>query len=240
MSSASSRLTVPPADAKLANALMFGISTLSTTKRFSSGLPPRTMRSLRKSFDADHDAGKRLHVARHVLQGAGALEDLARRHEKARVLHLLGRLERRRGHRDRLLKVLHLGQRHLDGPVQPGTDVHLVAGEGQAFEGQNLEPIRSGAQLADAEPPRASLVAQEAVSRAHTRTPSAGRPAASTTTPVMAPTAVVSCAAAEAATTASTMALSAGTGTRKKAPAGEYGHHAMCPPRRTSSRWYAV
>ena len=43
--------------------------------------------------------------------------------------------------------------------------------------------------------PRASLVAQEAVSRAHTRTPSAGWPAAFTTTPLMAPTPVVSCAA---------------------------------------------
>ena len=43
------RLTVPPAEEKFANALMFGISTLSTMNRFSSGLPPRTMRSLRKS-----------------------------------------------------------------------------------------------------------------------------------------------------------------------------------------------
>ena len=49
-SSASSRLTVPPADAKLAKALMLGISTLSTTNRFSRGLPPRTMMSLRKSL----------------------------------------------------------------------------------------------------------------------------------------------------------------------------------------------
>ena len=42
--------------------------------------------------------------------------------------------------------------------------------------------------------PWASLVAHEAVSRAHTRTPSAGWPAAFTTTPLMAPTPVVSCA----------------------------------------------
>ena len=44
------RLTVPPADAKFAKALMLGISTLSTTNRFSRGLPPRTMMSLRKSL----------------------------------------------------------------------------------------------------------------------------------------------------------------------------------------------
>ena len=48
--------------------------------------------------------------------------------------------------------------------------------------------------------PRASLVAQEEVSRAHTRTPWAGSPAAFTTTPLMAPTPVVSCAAADVAT----------------------------------------
>ena len=59
--------------------------------------------------------------------------------------------------------------------------------------------------------PRASLVAQAAVSRAHTRTPSAGWPAASTTTPVMAPTPVVSCAAAAGATSVTTTALSAAT-----------------------------
>ena len=52
--------------------------------------------------------------------------------------------------------------------------------------------------------PRASLVAQEAVSRAHTRTPSAGWPAAFTTTPLMAPTPVVSCAAAGVPTRVST------------------------------------
>ena len=44
---------------------------------------------------ADHHARQALHVARHVLQGRGALEDLARLHQEARVLHLLGRLERR-------------------------------------------------------------------------------------------------------------------------------------------------
>jgi hypothetical protein len=42
-------LTVPPADAKFANVLMFGISMLSTMYRFSRGLPPRTMMSFRKS-----------------------------------------------------------------------------------------------------------------------------------------------------------------------------------------------
>ena len=41
---------VPPAEAKLAKALMLGISMLSTMKRFSRGLPPRTMMSLRKSL----------------------------------------------------------------------------------------------------------------------------------------------------------------------------------------------
>ena len=41
---------MPPADAKFAKALMLGISTLSTTNRFSRGLPPRTMMSLRKSL----------------------------------------------------------------------------------------------------------------------------------------------------------------------------------------------
>ena len=91
---------------------------------------------------ADHDARQALHVARHVLQGRRALEDLARLHQKARVLHRLGRLEGRRGHRDRLLEVLRRGQRDFDGAVQPGTYVHLVAGERQAFEGQNLQPIR--------------------------------------------------------------------------------------------------
>ena len=141
---------MPPADAKLAKALMLGISTLSTTNRFSSGLPPRTMMSLRKSLVPIDDARQALDVARHVLQGRRALEDLARLHQKARVLHRLGRLERRRGHRDRLLEVLRRGQRDLHGAVQPGADVHLVAGEGQAFEGQNLQPIPSRAQLADA------------------------------------------------------------------------------------------
>src|SRR5262245_37594668 len=47
----STMLTVPPADAKLEKVLMFGTSTLSMMKRFSSGLPPRTMMSLRKSSD---------------------------------------------------------------------------------------------------------------------------------------------------------------------------------------------
>jgi hypothetical protein len=35
-------------------------------------------------------------------------------------------------------------------PSQPGADVHLVAGEGQAFEEQNLQSIPSRAQRADA------------------------------------------------------------------------------------------
>ena len=41
---------MPPADAKFAKELMLGISTLSTRNRFSRGLPPRTMMSLRKSL----------------------------------------------------------------------------------------------------------------------------------------------------------------------------------------------
>ena len=52
-------------------------------------------------------------------------------------------------------------------------------------------------------------MAHEAVSRAHTRTPSADWPAAFTTTPMTAPTPVVSCAAADVATTAHTTAVSA-------------------------------
>ena len=74
--------------------------------------------------------------------------------------------------------------------------------------------------------PRASLVAQEAVSRAHTRTPSAGWPAAFTTTPLMAPTPVVSCAAAETATRISMTAVNEYTGVTP-----------MRPPMRTSSCW---
>ena len=103
-----------------------------------------------KVVGADHDARQGLHVARHVLQGGGALEDLARLHQEPRVLDGLGRLERRRGHRDRLLEVLHRGQRDFYGAVLPGADVHQVAGEGQAGEGQNLQPISARAQVADA------------------------------------------------------------------------------------------
>ena len=61
---------------------------------------------------------------------------------------------------------------------------------------------------------RASLVAHEAVSRAHTRTPAAGWPAASTTTPLIAPTPVVSCAAADAETRVSAVVIPAATRAR--------------------------
>ena len=61
--------------------------------------------------------------------------------------------------------------------------------------------------------PRASLVAQDGgVEGAHAHPLCRSGPAASTTTPLMAPTPVVSCAAASVATSASTTAMSAGTG----------------------------
>ena len=190
---------------------------------------------------ADHDAGQALDVARHVLQGRRALEDFARRHQKARVLHRLGRLERRRGHRDRLLKVLRRGQRDFHGAVQPGTDVHLVAGEGQAFEGQNLQPIRSGAQLADAK--HAAGVAGGARggvegAHAHPLCRLAGR---------------VHHDAPDGAHAGGVLRRRGGgdecqhdgaecrnSGSERRQQAGAHGHHAMCPPRRTSSCWYAV
>ena len=77
-----------------------------------------------KVVGADHDARQGLHVARHVLQGGGALEDLARLHQEARVLHLFGRPEGRRGHRDGLLEAFDRGQRDFDGAVQTGAHVH--------------------------------------------------------------------------------------------------------------------
>ena len=83
---------MPPADAKLAKALMLGISTLSTTNRFSRAAAADDD-VVAEVVGADHDARQALHVARHVLQGRGALEDLARLHQEARVLHRLGRLD---------------------------------------------------------------------------------------------------------------------------------------------------
>ncbi len=117
---------------------------------------------------ADHHARQALHVARHVLQSRGALEDLAGLHQEARVLHLLGRLEGRRGHGDGLLEVLHRGQRDFHRAVQPGAHVHRVAGERQARERQDLQAIGARTQLADAK--RAPGVAggtRGGVERAH-------------------------------------------------------------------------
>ena len=99
---------------------------------------------------ADDDARQALHVARHVLQGRGALEDLARLHQEARVLHLFRRLEGGRGHGDGLLEVLHRGQRDVHVAVQPGAHVHRIAGERQARERQDLQAIGARTQLADA------------------------------------------------------------------------------------------
>ena len=97
----------------------------------------------------DDDARQTLHVARHVLQGSGALEDLAWGHQKPRVLHRLGRPELRRRHGHRLLEVGCRGQRDLHGAVEPGAHIHGVAGEGQTGEGQNLQPVSSGTQITD-------------------------------------------------------------------------------------------
>ena len=98
---------------------------------------------------ADDHPRQSLHVARHVLQGRGALEDLPRLHQEARVLHLVGLPEHRRAHGDRLLEVLRLGQRDLHGAVQPGTHVDGIAGERQALERQDLEAIGARTQIAD-------------------------------------------------------------------------------------------
>ena len=103
-----------------------------------------------KVVGADHHTGQALHVARHVLQGRGALENLARRHQKARVLHLRRRLKRRGRHGDRLLDVLHPGQRDLHGALQPGAHIHRSACKGQALERQNLKAIRARTQAVDA------------------------------------------------------------------------------------------
>ena len=43
-----------------------------------------------------------------------------------------------------------LGQRDLDGAVEPGAHVHGIARERQAVERQDLQPIRARPQLADA------------------------------------------------------------------------------------------
>ena len=72
-----------------------------------------------KVVGADHDARQGLHVARHVLQGGGALEDLARLHQEARVLHLFRRLEGRRGHRDGLLEASTAGSVISTVPSSP-------------------------------------------------------------------------------------------------------------------------
>ena len=141
---------MPPADAKFANALMLGISTLSTTNRFSRGLPPRTMMSLRKSLVPITTPGRRLHVARHVLQGGGALEDLARLHQEARVLHLFRRPEGWSSDRHGLLEAVDRGQRDFHGAVETGAHVHGIARERQARERQDLQAIGARAQLADA------------------------------------------------------------------------------------------
>jgi hypothetical protein len=85
------------------------------------------------------------------LQGRGALEDLSRLHQEAGVLHLLGLPEGRRGHGDRLLEVLRLGQRDVHCAVQSGAHVHRIAGERQALERQDLEAIGTRTQLADTE-----------------------------------------------------------------------------------------
>ena len=58
--------------------------------------------------------------------------------------------------------------------------------------------------------PRASLMAHEGVSSAHTRTAATGWPAAFTTTPLMAPTPVVSCATADVETSARRVAVITG------------------------------
>ena len=99
---------------------------------------------------ANHHAGQALHVARHVLQGRGALEDLARLHQEAGVLHLVRRLEGGGGDRDGLLEAFDLGQRDLHGAVETGAHVHRIAGEGQALERQDLQAVRARTQVADA------------------------------------------------------------------------------------------
>jgi hypothetical protein len=103
----SGRLTVPPADAKFAKALMLGISTLPTTNRFSRGLPPRTMMSLRKSLEPMTTPGRACTERDTSCRAAALFEDLSRLHQEARVLHLFRRPEGGRGHGDGLLEVLH-------------------------------------------------------------------------------------------------------------------------------------
>ena len=100
---------------------------------------------------ADCHARQALHVAGHVLQSTGALEDFTRLHDEARVLHLSRRLKRRGRHGDGLLHALHSGEGDFHGAVQPGAHVHRVAGERQTLERQNLQPIGVRTQFADTE-----------------------------------------------------------------------------------------
>jgi len=86
ISSESRMLTVPPAQAKLAKLVMLGLSTSTTTKRFSSGLPPHTLISVRKSLDPAREARQRLHIARNILQRTGRFPSFARLAEVVRNL----------------------------------------------------------------------------------------------------------------------------------------------------------
>ena len=192
---------------------------------------------------ADDDAGQGLHVARHVLQGRGALEDLARPHQEARVLHLFRRLEGGGGDGDGLLEAFDPGQRDFHGAVQTGAHVHRIAGERQARAAAGSPGGTSphAARRCERRPGRRWWHTRRCPGRTRARPPPAW-PAALTTTPLMAPTPVVSCARADVETRLRTVAAIT-TDTRERAShnhlATSHGNHRTRPPRRTSSCWYA-
>ncbi len=65
----------PPEEAKLLKWLSSGSSMVSTTKRFSKGLPPRTSDLAGEFIAVLADVGEGLQVAGDVLKGAGRLMD---------------------------------------------------------------------------------------------------------------------------------------------------------------------
>jgi hypothetical protein len=140
---------VPPADAKFAKAFDVGNLDVVDHEQVLERAAAADDDVVAEVVAANHHARQALHVARHVLQGRRALEDLARLHQEAGVLHFLGCLERGRGHGDGLLEVLHPGQRDFHGTAQPGAHVHRIAGERQALEWQDFQTIGARTQIAN-------------------------------------------------------------------------------------------
>ena len=174
---------------------MLGISTLSTTNRFSKRAAADDD-SLRKSSLPIATPG-RLHVARHVLQRRGALEDRAG--SPGSRSSSPPRAPGRGAVGDGLRKSATRGSVISTVPAVPARTSTGSLVNGRPSSGRISRRYAPARSSPIRKAPRASLVAHDAVSRAHTRTPSAGWPAAFTTTPLMAPTPVVSCAATDAA-----------------------------------------